>query len=345
MRPVLGILLTLLSAASFGINNAAVRRGVITGSVNQAVAVSMPIGLAVFAAVALVFGQLAEVASFSSHALLMLAGAGLAHFVFGRYCAYRSIQAMGTNLSAPVTQWSLMVSLVLAVVFLDEKLDLMKLIGIGLLVLGPGIMVAGQRARGRAAARNSQSGQPGPKTETETETAPAPRFKPKLVEGYTFGILSCFGWGSSPILVRAGLEGNGLALAGGVVSYAAATLVIALLLLLPGPRRDVAAISPRNLRWFTGTSVMTCISQIFLYMAMAIAPVTVVQPLMRFQSVFGTLGGWMLNREHEVFDPSVLWAIAVSIVGAMFLALDAGSAMQWLGAPPSLTAAFTWSWP
>src|SRR3954462_6545955 len=119
-----------------------VRRGVITGTATQALVMSMPVGLASFALMALIFGQFGEFAHFSSFELLMLACAGLSHFIFGRYCAYRSLAAMGANLSMPVTQWSLLVSLVLAVIFLGEKLDLMKVLGIALVVLGPAVLVA-----------------------------------------------------------------------------------------------------------------------------------------------------------------------------------------------------------
>jgi drug/metabolite transporter (DMT)-like permease len=326
---VLGVLLSLASATTFGINNALVRKGVITGTATQAVAVSMPVGLAVFTLVALAFGQLGEVPRFSAFQLLMLACAGWAHFVFGRYCAYRALAAMGANLAMPVTQWSLLVSLVLAMIFLAEKLDLMKLLGIALVLAGPTLLAWRERMKRRSNAK----------------PASISGFKPRLVEGYAFGILACFGWGSSPIFVRAGLEGPGQALAGGVVSYSAATLAVAFIALLPRARRNLSEISPHNLRWFSCTGVMTAIAQILLYLAMAVAPVIIVQPLLRFQIIAGTVAGWFLNRSHESFDTGVLGAIAVSMIGAVFLALDGPAVMQWMDAPPWLAAVFAWRWP
>lgn len=335
---MLGILYTFLAAASFGLNNATVRRGVITGTVTQAVMVSMPIGLVMFAAIAALAGQLEGVARFSPHSFAFLVAAGLIHFVFGRYCNYRSIQAMGANLSAPIQQWTLLVTLVLAVAFLRESLDVLKLAGIALMVLGPAMAVGTQKARGRRAARVA------PKS-AGAAAAPA-KFQPKMAEGYVFGILSCLAYGTSPILVRAGLEGSGLALAGGVVSYGASTIfVAALLLLLPMARREVVTIDRRNVIWFLWTGVTVCISQIFLYLAMAIAPVTVVQPLMRFSTVFRTLFSWLLNREHESFDTGLLIAIFISTVGAFALAFDAPTVARWLDAPGWLAAAFAWRWP
>ena len=144
---MIGVFITLLSATAFGINHAMVRRGVINGTATQAVAVSMPLGLVFFSVIALMFGQFGVITQFSPYALFMLGAAGIVHFVFGRYCAYRAIAAMGVNLATPATQWSLLVSLVLAMGFLDEKLDAIKLAGIALIVLGPALLAARMRRR------------------------------------------------------------------------------------------------------------------------------------------------------------------------------------------------------
>jgi uncharacterized membrane protein len=136
-----------------------------------------------------------------------------------------------------------------------------------------------------------------------------------------------------------------MGLGGGVVASAAATLAVVLILLLPVARRDAAGIDPKNMMWFVWTGVTVCVSQIFMYLAMAIAPVTVVQPLMRISTVFRTLFAWMLNREEESFDAGVIAAIAISTLGAVAVSLNGAAIMQSLDAPSWLVAAFAWSWP
>jgi uncharacterized membrane protein len=91
--------------------------------------------------------------------------------------------------------------------------------------------------------------------------------------------------------------------------------------------------------------VTVCISQIFLYLAMAIAPVSVVQPLMRFSTLFRTLFSWLLNRDHESFELGLLVAIAISLVGALALTLDPAFVVRALAAPPGLADALVWRWP
>jgi drug/metabolite transporter (DMT)-like permease len=339
LPPVLGILYTLIAAASFGLNNATVRRGVVTGTVSQAVMLSMPIGLAMFAIAAAFGGQLGALDRFTPNHAALIMTAGIVHFVFGRYCNYRSIQAMGSNLSAPIQQWTLLVTLTLAVLFLHETLDLLKISGIALLVAGPAMVVGAQKSR-----RRRTRAAPAATAKSAGAAAAPTTFQPKMAEGYVYGILSCLAYGTSPILVRAGLEGTGMALAGGVISYGAATVLVLIGLLWRPIRRDAVGIDRTNVPWFIWTGVTVCLSQIFLYLAMAIAPVTVVQPLMRFSTVFRTGFAWLFNREQESFDPSLLLAIAISTVGALALAFDGATVARWVGAPSWLSAILSWRW-
>src|SRR5258707_7300123 len=113
------------------------RRGVLTGSVVQAMAITVPIGLPISFLVAVATGSLAAVAGFSSPALVALSLSGIMHFVWGRYCNYRAIRAIGTNLVAPIQQINLIVTLLLAIWILGETLTPLRLLGIVLVLLGP----------------------------------------------------------------------------------------------------------------------------------------------------------------------------------------------------------------
>src|SRR5690606_22215579 len=135
--PVLGGLFGLLAAATFAFNNAAARRGVLTGSVARAIAIPRPIGVPLVFIGALAVGALPILAEFSATSLLYLATAGVIHFVWGRYCNYRATKAMGANLVGPVQQVSLVLTLGLAIGILGEALTPLRVIGILLVVLGP----------------------------------------------------------------------------------------------------------------------------------------------------------------------------------------------------------------
>ena len=290
---VLGAVLAALSAASFGLNNAMTRRGVLTGSVGQALAIGVPIGLPMFLLFALAGGGLGAFAGFSRDAILIMAFTGILHFICGRYCNYRSVKAMGANLSGPVVQLSLLVSLFLAVTLLQEGLTPLRIVGIALVILGPLLMHRADAGPAAPAARIDV----GAAAAGRSMAAGPPPFQPRYAEGYVFGILAAACYGVTPILIRVVVERGSLgdSMAAGLVAYAAATAVVALLMLWPGQWRHVLSIDPVSARWFVGSGVLVTVSQMFLYLALAVAPVSVVMPILQLHLVFRYLFARLMN--------------------------------------------------
>lgn len=330
---MLGGILALLSAAAFAFNNAAARRGVLHGTVLQAMAISVPFGVPFFFAGVLIFGSLDDLGAFTGREIAWLAAAGVLHFVFGRYANYRGAKAIGAVMMGPIQDLNILVSLILAVIFLGEKITPLMAIGIALVVFGPTLVFEG---KGKAEAK------------TGVKPKPAAAFKPAYAEGFLFAALSGLAYGASPILVRIGLEGApdiGRGVAAGLISYVAATLVVGAFLLMPGGFRHVRAMGRQEALWFTLAGLFVGIAQMTRYMALAIAPVAVVAPIMRLSSIFRIYFSWLLNRHHERFSSSVILATVVSLIGAIILGLSADSVAAWLGLSPEAGAFLGRKWP
>lgn len=342
---MLGGFLALLSAAMFALNNASARRGMLTGSVLQALSITVPIGVPLFFVAALAFGYLGTLSGFSVEAVLWLALAGIIHFIWGRYCNFRATKAMGSNLVAPVQQGSLIVTLALALWILGERLTLLRLIGIGLVVLGPAL--AYERAESKHKANGPNRIQNAIETGAAVEIDKRPMFRPNYAEGYFFAALSSTGYGVSPILVSMGLENKGLAfgLAGGLISYLAATLVFGLVLLWPGQLRHLRAMDPESAKWFTVSGILVCLSQMFRYMALAVAPVSVVTPIERLALVFRLYFSRLINPRHEMFGGRVIVATVVSLLGALALSVSTEIVQSILPLPDFIAALLNWHWP
>jgi uncharacterized membrane protein len=341
---VLGGFFALLAAITFAFNNASARRGVLTGSLLQAIAITVPIGVPLFFVATWAIGDLSAVVGFSPQAVLALAAAGVVHFVWGRYCNFRATRAMGANLVGPLQQVSLVLTLVLAILVLGETLTPLRILGIGLVALGPMLTMRGDaeiRTRPPRATDTAETS-----AEKIENGAPAP-FEIKYTEGAIFALLSALGYGTSPILVRYGLEAKGLgaSLAGGLISYVAATLVVLPFLLWPSRWRHVLAIEPEAGKWFTISGVMVCVSQMFLYMGFAVAPVSVVTPIQRLSIVFRIYFGHLLNPHHEVFGRKVYLGTAVSLVGAVALSLSTDVVLDHVSLPDWAVAIARWRWP
>ncbi|MCC6887093.1 MAG: DMT family transporter [Hyphomicrobiales bacterium] len=333
---MLGGILALLSAATFAFETATARRGVLTASVAQALSITVPLGVPIFILVAAAFGALGTVLDFSAAAVGYLALAGILHFVWGRYCNYRASKAMGANLVAPVQQCNLIVTLVLAIWVLGEHLTALRILGLVLVVLGPAMTYD----------RSHRSHRKPAEAATKTERF---AFKPNYAEGYLFALLSASGYGVSPVLVRLALEsGNGglpASLGGGLISYTAATATFALLLLLPGQWRHVRAIDRDAAKWFTISGVCVCLAQMLRYMALALAPVSVVTPIQRLSLVFRLYFGRLINPQYEVFGGRMIAATFVSLAGALALSVSTEAVQSLLRLPDWAIAALNWRWP
>jgi drug/metabolite transporter (DMT)-like permease len=328
---VLGVFLAALSAATFAFNNASARRGVLTGSVAQALAITVPVGVPIFFLAALATGALGTLAAFSGEALGLLALAGVLHFVVGRYCNFRAAQAIGANLAGPLIQFSLAVTLALAILVLKEPLTVLRIAGIALLALAPALMR-------NAGSDRSENGM--------IETA-ALKFQPRYGEGYAFALLAALFYGVSPLLIRLAVIGGdlGSGIAGGLISYLAATAVVALVLLWPGNLRHALAVGPEARKWFGYSGVSVCIAQMFIYMAYAVAPISVVTPVLQLHHALRLMFSRLLNPHHEIFGGRMVLATGLSLFGAALLSLDVEHVLALLPLPPSLAALARWHWP
>ncbi len=152
---MLGALFAVLAAATFAFNNAAARRGVLTGTAVQGMAVTIPVGLLCFVAAALRSGSVTGRIQRPPSSAAGVAGGGLLHFIFGRYCNYRANQAAGVNLTAPVIQLQVFVSVVLAVVLLGEPCTVLQLVG-GVLMLAGSLITQRQPLKKKSAAASPQ---------------------------------------------------------------------------------------------------------------------------------------------------------------------------------------------
>jgi len=350
---VLAAFLALLSAATFAFNNASVRRGVLSSSVAQAMAITVPIGLPIFFVVAIPIGALGLIADFSPLAIFWLSLAGILHFVWGRYCNYRATKAMGAVLAGPVQQASLVFTLALAIWILGETLTPLRVFGLALVMIGPWLGLQDAKlARMKAETFEKQAAEAVATDgiENVAEIAPEaanPPFKPDYMQGYLFAALSATGMGASPILVRLSLQDNGIAVgvAGGLVSYAAATALFLLVLLWPGQWRYVWQVKPEAAKWFTISGVLVCLSQLFRYMALAVAPVTVVTPIQRLSILFRIYFAHLLNPQHEVFGGRVIVGTLVSLRGALALSVSTDLVLTWVPLPDAIVAIARWEWP
>jgi len=84
------------------------------------------------------------------------------------------------------------------------------------------------------------------------------------------------------------------------------------------------------------------LSQLFRYMALVVAPVSVVVPIQRLSVIFRLIFNAILNRKNERLDPMVILGILLSVIGAAALGVETEIALEWLGLGPQVTDLLRW---
>jgi drug/metabolite transporter (DMT)-like permease len=339
---LLGVLYAALGAFTFALNNVAMHRGVVTGSVLQGMALTVPIGGLSFLVMTIAFGELGQLVMFPTAAFSWLACQGVVHFVIGRYCNYKSNQLVGVNLTAPVVQLQVPFAMMLAVVTLHEKFTVLQAIG-SALMLGGSFVTQGNAGKGKKASAPLPAVTPIATVPSQEELAvsePKPRlaFQPRVFSGYIFGLAAAMCYGSSPLMARqAFLHAPGASTAaGGCLAYTAATLFFSLILLKPGSWGDIKRMKRENLPWFLSSAVLVAVSQAFVYASLAIAPLMMVTPILQLSLIFRLFLSQWINREYEVMNSAVLIGAFTAVLGSILVSLDTDELTMLPGLPQSL---------
>ncbi|MSQ19246.1 MAG: EamA family transporter [Betaproteobacteria bacterium] len=323
---LLGATLALLSAASFALNTVTARRGVVTGTPSQAMAVSVPLGVVCFALAATVMGDIGRLRSFPPAAMAWMAGVGVVHFVVGRYCNYRATKAAGANLVSTVLHLQVVATLTLAVVVLHEPCTVLQMIG-GAMIIAGSIITHQQRVH------------PAPSGADAGDV-----FVPHRLAGYCFATLAALAYGTSPIMARIALADSapGQGLLGGLIAYIAATAVVSLALLWRTSRQNILALNHENGRWFFYSGLFVAIAQGLFFAAVSIAPIMFVMPLLQMSLVFLLILSRWFNPHHEVFGRVVILGVATSIAGALSVSISTESILGTLTIPDPLAGVLRW---
>ena len=308
---ILGSFLALFSAMSFSMNSVLVRRGMTGGTASQGAFVTVLIGVPLFLVAALVSGQILRGGDVPLTGYLLLSGAGILHFGVGRYFNYRAIGAIGSARSQPVQTLNIPYSIGIAWIFLGESITWLMAIAILFILAGPAIIIERPKRTPTSIPRGGAQG---------AEVTAAQAFQLRQVEGYITAILAGICYGTSPILIRAALEGQtGLSVFGGMVAYIATATVLLASLALPGRRDLIRAINLRSFRLFFGAGFFVWLAQMLRFIALSMAPVAVVGPLQRLTALF-TLGlSATMNRGLEKITWRLVVGIVVSVTGSVLL--------------------------
>ena len=307
----LGFLFALFSSASLGLTVVTIRRGVLKGSPAVATLITVLLGVPLFLLANAVTGQLFRTAEISYQGYIALLVTGILQMAIGRYSFYRSIQAIGGNQAELFQALQVPLSIGVALIFLGESLNLQSTIGVGLVLAGPVLVVLARTPPKPAVPASTVHG-----PVATPSTTPEIRMR----EGLLFGLIAILSFSAGDVLARGVLADTGLGLLGGLVIYASAAAALLTWVAIAGRFHELREASPAR-RWFLLAACIGFLAQMSRYVALALAPVYVVVPLMRTVPLFVLVFSFLVNRKLEVFSPKIVAGVLVSVVGLLILAL------------------------
>jgi len=222
----------------------------------------------------------------TSTSVVSFIAAGIAGTVIGRAFMYMSIDQIGASRTAPVVaSWALLAS-ALGVVLLGESLTPIHGLGIVLVVLGVAV-IAWETANDHYSTR------------TQMET----------IAGLMIPLAAAFAYAWEPIFANVGFSKGTPALVGTVVKTAAAVLGFTLYLRWNSALPGWPTVQSDSMRWYVFAGIANTIALSGYYVALELAPVSVVVPIIVTNTLFVVvLSAIFMPKRLE----SVTWRLAVA---------------------------------
>lgn len=290
---LLGMLLAIGGAFALACSYLCIRLGTAQGVASEAVLIIMITNLVVLAPLVAVYYYPTYVLVPDS--LLAFTAAGIFGTLLGRICAYTSIGRIGASRASPLLAARALVATILAVVLLDEVLTVAQGIGIVAIVLGTGGLI----------------------WETTSEN-PDDLSHNQLVRSLGIAVLAAVAFGVEPILANWGFQEGTPAPVGVVIKTAAAAGGMTVYLWWQGKLPVISDFQSAEMRWFLLAGLCNTAFILTYYVALAVAPVSLVVPLVVVNPLFVAILGAVFMPDYlERVTLRLAFAAVVVVAGVV----------------------------
>ena len=295
---MIGSVYALMSAVIFALNNIFIRRAVVkVPAAGVGTLISVPVALSFFAFILLLTGQIDTLFNFTWRGYLWLSLSGIIHFGIGRTLLYNCIQLVGANIASILRRFNVLVSVVLGVVVLREPLSWNLVVGVLLIITG--ITLAGLNPQMFRDPNQSFARIPG--------------------RAYLLGLTCGLIIGITPILVKLALADANYPIGGAFISFLAATVFLSFSLVSHKRRYSVTHISGRAVGLFAVEGFLSSSGNLTRFLALGLAPASVVMPIISSAPVFLLVFSFLFNRQLEIFSKPVIIGTLMVVVGNVLL--------------------------
>jgi uncharacterized membrane protein len=277
-----GVLAAFITALFFASNSIVLRRGVLSGYAYSGTLISILIGVPMYLTCSIFLGEYNYLYSVPIEYIALFVLIGLLHFAIGRYLYYLSVHYSGTVVSMPIMASGQIIAAYLGILILSETITLIKITGLILTTLGfiSFIMVSEDV---------------------------------KMVRrSLILSSISAFIFAVTTLLIRYGFTYARLPILGVLISYTTVLPVYLGLLLRENARDELFNINKYVLIYLIISAVLVNLGQLFKYVALNLAEVSVVGPIISTEIILNLVFSAIINRRYEIINyNTVLGSIAI----------------------------------
>jgi drug/metabolite transporter (DMT)-like permease len=295
----MGQFFALLTGLGFAGNNVFIRQAVFrTKESGSSVFISILFGAVVFSLVFAISGNTSQLITASPKALAVLAGAGVIHFILGRWLLYYSLKLIGANRAGPLLSSSTLVSVILGITIMDDPFTWSLAFGVCFIIVGV-VLVSSESSGNKISDSTTVKG--------------------NMVKGVAAGLLAGICYGVTPVLVKIAIDEGNSPYTAIFISYLTALLLVLIHRLISRKFGELIVFYRRAMVPMSLGVVSTTMAQLCRYLALDYSPVSVVSPLNSTSNLFTVVLSFAINRKIEVFTWKIIVGAILVVSGVVFI--------------------------
>ncbi len=290
---LLGAFIGLLSAFFFAVRFPLVRKATVTGSAIDALTSTLVIDVLVYFFLSVVlnypnFG----ITTFSFFAFF---SAGLCGPFFGLFCLYEGTNRIGASITAPMTRGSLLISVLIAILFLEESITIMHVIGIIILLIG--VMII---------SREISNGNP--------------KHSPKRTLDFLFPVGVILSFGLAIPLLKLGYSAGTPVPVGLTIAFSTA-LVSAILFSFFDKRNPLRSFQSNEWNLYIFAGFAHALAMGLLNLGLSIYPIVIIQPFRSMTPLFVLLLSYFFIKKLERINKWITLGTIFTVIGGILIAM------------------------
>ncbi len=294
--------MALLASVLFSTRDVLVKKSLVSADLYSTLLISLLFATPFSAFVALLYGELGQLATLPLTVIVYFAVAGVMQFVVTRGFYYAGIGVIGASRTLTLVKVDSALSVVFAVVFLKEGIDMVVVVSVATIMIGV-FMVSLSESTGRSVGVRGA------------------RSNPRFLKGLAFGVVTATFSGFVPVFIRVGTAEKGLPVLGFFLASLFALAVVAPLSLWGRYRRRVSGLRLETVGLVTSSAFFATGGQMAKFVALALAPVVFVAPILNAQLLLTVLFSVLFIQRMEQVNVKVMLGAALVVSGITMLAL------------------------